>query len=582
MIEYCGVPLILDSPKDVLGDFLNRYQSLEDLRLFGAEPVASDNDLLPRNPGKQSYALMSQNWPTPPALRLNTLYWPCTGASRWAWFIGLIDEWELEIILKVLHVGASDPVNKYGFLRLSEGQSHYKNEINTPMYLLPPRRISSYTGGDKHGRLWLLPLVDERYLWQYIDVGDNTASAIGATDFTWATFLGPTKLGALAPFSAAGLDLDAISADYKKPDGIAFDARSYTFPAVLDAAAESIGMRVVRDFGGTVYLMNYSRSATRLQDSLKPAADLETGYDLIAGGKADKYQALRVPTKVTVVFPKWTNNGQYYTVDRTAAVVLGADTLTHGGTKVLYTSAQAEFDSSNAISNGTACTALANKIALDWYNWQTEVYDYTFQGLKKWKPQGYDDCILYAFGNRRPETGEYDAQTRIVSLPMNFGVGAQLQSFKYSASRGDYMARSSLITNLAGGSYTTVTLAVSEGDLDGFTLAANEITIKNAGLYTITLTTTFQGLTIAGGANGKAFYGNTQIDLDQGGGYGLVAYFWVDATITAPVSTTITDSATASKTMQLRLEAGDKIRVRGIGGTGAVLDAQNTQVVIRN
>lgn len=448
-LSFAGVDLLLDwpdpdvnSPKGTIEQWLDRFAPLEDLRLFGCAPVSYvDGRFAPRNLCKESVTLPMHNWSVPPRLRLNTLYWPATGAVRWAYFVGLVDEARLDRIIANLATSASDVLeNKHGTLKISEGESHRKRKIETKMYLLPPRRIA-VDGSAGSTKLWLLPLVDERYLWQNTDIGSIGRSIAGED---WEQFF--DSLGSEVPFSGDKLDIDNISADYVLPDGTEFARKSANVAITLDAAAESVGMRIVRDFAGKVYLMSAARSATRLQESLGPSGLTEKGYEIIAGGKADKYNALRVPYTVTVLFPLRrvhfaSPEGDYYARSALYSDSLAEETLTYQGSKVIYTTAAAEQGIDFGVDNTTAVNTLTARIARDYYAWLTENYDITFAGLKEWKPNGYDDWLVYSYASCCPDRpGE--PTLRVMSMPYNFGACQQLQQFEEQyTNQEDFMLR---------------------------------------------------------------------------------------------------------------------------------------------
>lgn len=183
MITYHGIPLLLEDPQGSLSAFVSRHLPLEQLNLFG--PPSSISDLRHQSQGNHSHVmgLPTPNYPAPPALRINSLYWP-TGAMRYSTFIGLVDDAQLDAILQVAESEASNLLP--GQLVISDSNtiiptSDFENEFHTDangrtaisaeMHMLTPRKISGlapWPGGDvpAYKRLWLLPLVDVRYFWQ--------------------------------------------------------------------------------------------------------------------------------------------------------------------------------------------------------------------------------------------------------------------------------------------------------------------------------------------------------------------------------------------------------------------------------
>lgn len=611
-LYYAGIPLLIDQPQDdieippekradaplvqIVQRWLDRYSPLDTLRLFGSSPVAvNDRDSLPGNPAKSSTRLTVPNWSSPPPLRINELHWPCTGATRWARFVGLVDEARLDkIIAAITTSNTLDPNNKGGDLILWEGDSHRERSIVTRMYMLPPRRVAvdARAGATK---LWLLPLVDERYLWQWQRLDQlQAASAFREANFTWTNFLGnatgggpsfPWKgLGKEVPFSLAGFDSDAFSADYFLPDALSFDTQYENLPVVLDAAAGSVGMRVVRDFEGKVYLMAPARSATRLQDSLGPSGDLnESGYEIITGGKADKYNALRIPANVNVMLPKWWNNGNYYVRTKTRTVA-GVDpaALGHSGARVIYTTAESEWtdDPASVNSNSADCETLALKIARDFYAWQAENYDYTFLGVKKWKPNGFDDWLICNFASNHP-TGE--PLTRVYSHPYDFGTQHQYQAFRFSASRGMLEVKFETVVfpqTLSGLASGTLNILAATGDMDGYEngIGGGEITVNSAGLYKLDLAGMVIGAQGAGGAADVL-----ALMSDKTGSWARIDTYCALALWGRDSGTDYQVAPLSQSVSRLvRFDAGDKIRLDWVNPSMAAHQVVDVRLVITN
>ncbi len=199
-ISFADVPLLLPDPQGELSQWIEKYLSLRDLRLWGARPlVREDLSAEPRTVDRYRVPMPQVNWPAPPAMRLNTLWWP-TGATRWAAGLFLADKERLDAI-----VGAVGD-DGGGTLVLDEGPE--RRSIDPWMHLLSPRRITAC--GDSP--LYLLPLVDVRYFWQLRHVrlqGQVT------NDTTWTQLLGLLE-AALEITVSAG----AIPTEYGRPDPI--------------------------------------------------------------------------------------------------------------------------------------------------------------------------------------------------------------------------------------------------------------------------------------------------------------------------------------------------------------------------
>lgn len=130
-------------------------------------------------------------------------------------------------------------------------------------------------------------------------------------------------------------------------------------------------------------------------------------------------------------------NGKVYTKEITGAA---SPVRMSGKTLTIHCAAYADYNTSDALQNGTALDALAQLISDDFYGWGAKRYDFTFKEIQPWDLCGYDDSVTWTFG--RPVEAcefsahgkvaddavtvhgrrgiEYLAQTRVQSLPANF------------------------------------------------------------------------------------------------------------------------------------------------------------------
>lgn len=428
MLTFAGEPLLFPghlgmNPPDApdlpleqwreLDKWLQYHHSLDDLGQFGAMEarVASGRQACrSRFEQNKGLGLPVMNWPAPPPPRLNTLYWP-TGATRWArgWFLTTRAG-----MLRIRSSVRGDGGFTTGTLGIGDDAD---NDTDTPamaitMHMLPPQPLSCSL---EPGGLWLIPLVDERYFWQFASFGDNTVT----TSTTWAnlfTTLG-TQLGVTVNVASS------VEAAYLKPDPTDFSRRYDNAALLLDAAAWSCGRRIHRRIDGGVYCQSRSLADTILSANLKKKWRQIAGGDFsfLGGGQ---------PAALICTFRKikqylLQENGKLYTKETAAATV--SDKVTVSGRKlVIHCAAYADYDTSDVLQNGTALNALAAQIATDYYGWASEDYDYSFAGILDWTPCGYDDAILWRFGSLCG--GEQQAQTRVSTLPGNFFADVHLAS----------------------------------------------------------------------------------------------------------------------------------------------------------
>lgn len=447
MIEYAGVPLLMEDPEGVLRDFLARFLPTAETTLFGRPVAWGDTTPVFTSPGADfRVGFPVPNYPAPPPLRLNSLYWP-TGAARWSRMLCLATEEAKDaIVAKVrtgtrftevsaaqLVLGPSDYAEGQQFGGNIEANGWSRDEsgrvaLSTAMYLLPPRPVSDAvlgtddgTGPGSVGRLWLLPLVDERWFWQW-----KHSITLGETDgydpeLPWST-------GYVAGIGQAlGITLatsDPIAAEYEAIPNTAQGIDYLPAAVVADAVAHSLAMRFVRDIDGACRLEGAQSAFGRLSLNRDGADHLP--WDLAAGGDGDaRMVTIQTPQSVLVAFDSGGGTPGLHaslTVTHLAAD-FGIEDYQSGVVKTFRIATAAVFrpmvDGQFALS--TAETDLAARVAEDFYDWRHVPHDRTFAGLKRWSLGGLDDHVEWTWGRLGPD-GEYIAQTRAQGVPLNFGV----------------------------------------------------------------------------------------------------------------------------------------------------------------
>lgn len=264
-LTYGGAPLFVP-PRDILA-WVESTFSLADLVPFHHRPD------------------QPQSWPTVHDFRrrpvkVNTLWWP-TGAARWAIGTYLVAEEDLATIRNLAYAAST-----YQALTLTIDDGTYS--VGPSMWMLPaipltqdppdnasrvdwtlPRSLETIPGTSvKENNLYLLPLVDARYFWW------EKSASITVTEgtTTWATLF-------TAIASALGITLtqDSVPAAYLKPT-VELRGAHEQLPVLLDAAALSVGMRVVAKLDGT-YLLQSATSARAVLE-----AQLGAYHPRLAGG----------------------------------------------------------------------------------------------------------------------------------------------------------------------------------------------------------------------------------------------------------------------------------------------------------
>jgi len=417
--SFDGHPLLFDGNEEV-DHFVAHYQ-----RFHQRDQVApaTSTDGIDTYSSTEVERLPQLNYPPAPELCLNQLYWP-TGATRWSRLYALADQETVETHLLPLVAAGEAKTLKISFDLEQEFQ----------MLLLPPVPISAVS----ENALFLCPFVDERWKWQYKDVGEIDADDIA----TWTALFSylESQLGAT-------LNVGSVDSAYLIPNPVDFLRPYENAAAMLEAAATSVGMRVSANKDGTIDVSSPSDAETNRTTNTTGESPYTPWYQ-VAGGAATPL----LPEKVVVTFPRWPC-GTLYAIEKTVS----ANYNTVSGTsKTIHSSALARGGATP--TNNGDLDSLAEKVAEDWSDWQAKRYDYTYIGLKEWVSNGYDDHTLYDWSSQKSQSVRVEATddelskgwletehkrhctTRIVPVPLNFGMQYQMSGDDvphYEIKRGD-------------------------------------------------------------------------------------------------------------------------------------------------
>ena len=459
VFEYAGVPLLFDMNRQAQ-QFLDRYLPIEQLVTPPDNPARDDWHC--NTAGQGRVGLPRPNYPPPPRPQINTLYWP-TGATRWArgWF--LCDQ---EGVDKLTDLGYSDaPWGTFvraKALRISTpsefGDDDDQYTLAAQMFLLRPLQITA-TNSAPFGDLWLVPLVDSRYFWQWAPMQFYLGTS--SIRKTWEDLISD-----LGESLKTDIEYDAIHSEYMLPDPIE-SLREYDNAAMLlDAVAHSIGRRVVVDFSGNTSLQTYTQASSAIKTSHDHIKYWGTAGQALIAGRTTRNTAPPAwpwPEKIRVSFPAMdvaSNDGaQYhYRKDTRADEVDGiieVDTPITRGTKTVQCRAWAMFQCGGDgayPANRTNLDALATRFSTDSYGWLKHQYDHAWPGVQRWTPCGFDDHVLFELGTEYVEDIEAIADhdgatpdlvtvrenlgrrymTRVQSMPANFGVSSILCQYEHA------------------------------------------------------------------------------------------------------------------------------------------------------
>lgn len=212
-------------------------------------------------------------WPTgfpiQRKIQLNRLIWP-TGASRWAYFIGLVDADTLATIQDTVfgEEGTNDSPATLQIDSQNVDSPGYEL-LATTMYPLPPVPLSNVVvaAGPNNpfisttvNNLYLLPLVDQRWYWWSYSLPRPIAT------LTW-----DAAFEVIANELGITIEVDAVNAAYQdcgigygRGDGVTHEV----LPPLLDALAANVGQRIYVDWNeNKVFSQNFANAKeSRLMD----------------------------------------------------------------------------------------------------------------------------------------------------------------------------------------------------------------------------------------------------------------------------------------------------------------------------
>lgn len=393
-IKYGGKCLLYETPE--VEEFFDQRLPVSDWRAW-APPL--DHTL-------------SVNYPAPPQPAINQLYWP-TGASRWATCYLLCDNKVKDELTAEAEKNRDGIVSRSATLQLEFGET-----LIADMHLLPPRRASAVTG-ERANPLWILPLVDDRYWWQFQDTGEIALT----TSTTWAALYDLIE----AELGVTIVD-ETVDADYQIPDPYGPLKEQYANVAsLLDAVAHSAGQRIVVDLDGVVRAMGWTTSQQRVDDNLERLTDISAGGQFTVEGG-------HVPAVCRVSFPKAHAfipdiDGGRYSYDVAPGSAFPTSAIIPGTAKRVESRAYADFTTGGGTpDNNTALDALADRIGLDFYDSLSRQYHAALNGWAEWNPSGFDDAVIWNLGRLRTQDngGGQEVSTRVQSAPPNLGVAQML------------------------------------------------------------------------------------------------------------------------------------------------------------
>ncbi len=289
--------------------------------------------------------------------RLGVLRWP-TGADQWATFHFVASDVQLAQLRTAI---GSTPTAQP--LVITDGTT----TITTDMYLLPPRPIAQRGSNE----WYLITLADMRFYWW-----QNGNASAPTNPATWNALF--TSLFAMAGVSS-GLTIDPIDAAYLTPNAQRWNVGVEPIPILLEAAAQQVGVRIVRNLDGTVRVSSYATAAAADTARWGRIKALVEAGGQITGPDIGRY----VPASVDCGF------FDAPTINTTlASLALGPYAGTNGVAVGigLYTADPVGSTPAQQV-------ALANRAVTDYYDWALAYTDCDLRGVVNENTCGLDEVM---------------------------------------------------------------------------------------------------------------------------------------------------------------------------------------------
>jgi hypothetical protein len=413
MLTYAGAPLLV-APPDVAARVAE-----------GIDPSWLC-EFMPRTwPGPSSF-VQALGWRGPtqlplfgPSVEIGVLRWPMWGASRFAVGHFLCGEESAQTIRRVAYsTGSSRGSWAAAKLVMDDG----RGGIEPDLYCLPLRPLEQVATGVPG--LYLLTLVDERYLWWW-----RTSSALSIVEdsTTWADCY--VQIRDALGISADLFEADDPAGEYFSGPPVSLAVKEGPLPAILDATAASLQQRVVYHYDGYVHVMNASESLTvHRRNIAREGASSQSASEGFPNGRLAGNHFL-VPGDWPAALPRSVKLVSVKTVDGSTqesedAITRGVHTVEvtlastsvgasyapsvtgFSGSKVFYTSAVANYADSESESpvNDSEMSGLAARLAEDWYTWQLGRAEAAYEGCVGWAPEGHVDEAHFEYTYGRVAT----------------------------------------------------------------------------------------------------------------------------------------------------------------------------------
>ena len=430
--EAGPIHTLLQDPDGKIDEIVEKYHSQALSRLLCQNAAVVIN--------RGNGCIIHNYEPTPPP-RINQLVIP-TGSTRWSYCLLLADDTIKQAIYTACDNGSTSMNLIYG--TPVTGREESEHAITLTVKILPPRRLTPYSDDESLNNLWIIPVVDDRYTWQFAHTGDLSGT-VADSEIT-------------LPDDAVELLLDQLGVDYINVGVNTVHTITPTclktndyenLPIVLDSIAAHYGQRLVPDIG------SYDAVADRyevVQFTTPPGG--KTRWALIDGLNSKYVYDNNLLGKLGLQECSWGGGGDSLSTSASAAnYIIGKPFIVAGGMISSYSTTAIPPHTSYASTPSSVdiqttagtyvnktpgseyktlaitaiwrtefdedpSTAMKNQLGRDYFYQFYRQYDWTFAGVQPWQ-QGYFDDYMVLRQTWNPKTGTYDAYTRVCSRQPN-------------------------------------------------------------------------------------------------------------------------------------------------------------------
>jgi len=440
------INMLMQDPEGRVDDMIDRYHTQSLSR------ITCQNAAVNVNRGNGTIIHNYEPLPTP---KINQLVVP-TGSTRWSYCLLLADDEIKKKVYAASDNGATGLNLIYG--TPITGREEKQHSITLTVYTLPPRRVSHGDGKDAApttngdatddgiNKLWIIPVVDARYWWQFLHTG-TLAQDITDADFQPEDTVKPPDALIELAFQVTGNDLLNVkvnTAHTLMPSCSSLNDYE-NFPIVFDSILANYGQRLVVDIGSYDTITGKYNEVTA---TLPPQG--KTRFACIDGLNSKHVFDNALLGKLGLKECDWGGGGSSLAVSASGAdYIVGKPFIVAGGMQstqgVDYTKYATCLSSVNVqttegsytnktpsseykTSPGNAIwrtqfdeeppAGMIDQLGRDYFYQFFRQFDYTFAGVQPWQQTYFDDYMVLR-QTWNPRLNCYDAYTRVCSRQPN-------------------------------------------------------------------------------------------------------------------------------------------------------------------